>query len=604
MNEIDEFLERARSEGTLHSEGSFSLDVDRAKRLLDQYQFSDPNWYLLKLVQAAVACGASEINMVFRSDCVQVTILGNDMLLIQTKDVLEIMLQREQFQQGALKQLAIGLNAALAKSPERVEWSVWNPFLQEVLTLDRQNSSLSRLRERPQCLEDVGSRSFYQFSLFRTADEEYQLESQSEQSWIQKLGSWLNRKRPQKAEVAEDHHRIAQRCQFTPITVRVDGRIVNQPDRLRKVANSNRQIGLEVSVLDACCNSIGLCRYDASPKHPHLQVRLENAGESLVLSKHPNWTKGLLSAHLICPSDSSKKKGQLIVVHYGVTLEELESPLPDQSIDLILSSEGLGVDLSEQSIIKNELLDRRTAEVYNLVLGLLEKAPPQREGAKVFLESQYKYMKHPAEYRTSLPERYKSPLCQATVPFFAPILASLVPDDDLLDVGATTSGLLSRLGRLDNTKVRLELPEPGLGQLTSPANVWPAIPPGSPVGWLDWVKGAIHCVANNDFYKFSQDNLLGPYLEGPSRLEEGVVAEFWPDQQLRSLYYQSSGQKMGWILTLAQKQLYGTISHATDSYQEIYQGRQVRANSLQPRHEVWYTWVNGWIEAVYRDALW
>ncbi len=594
MSDIEDFLEKARSEGTLHSEGSFSIDADRAKRLLETYQFSDPNWYLLKLVQAAVACGASEMNITFRSDCVQVIILGNNMLLIQTKDILEMMLQREQFHQGALKQLAIGLNAALAKSPERVEWSVWNPFLQEVLTLNQQGSSLDRLRQRPHCLQEVGARSFYQFSLYRTPVPANAPETKTSETWAQKLTSWLHKKAPQIEQTMDEHHSLSEKCQFAPIVIRVDGRRVNQPDKLRNTVDGDGQIGFEASLLHIGPNSIGIGRFDPHPRTPHRQLRLENASDCLVESKNPRWTKALFSGHLTYPTTSffASKVAKLFLVHYGVTLEELPYQSAYPSMNLVMSSEGLSVDLSEQSVIKNELLERRLSDIADLIQTILEQAAP-RPGW------------NDDQYRRSAASRFASKLTHEIEPFFAPIPASLVPDDPLLDIGATNNGLLTRLSRIDNSKVKLELPDPGVGHLHSPAKVWPNEPPGEPDRWLEWVKGAICCVAQNDFYRFNASNLTGPYIApSASPDQEGVMAEFWPDGQLRTLYYQSEGQKVGWILSLAQAQLSGKVTHAKDNYEEIFLKGQVHSNSLKPQPEIWHTWVSRWIEAVYRDALW
>jgi hypothetical protein len=59
--ELDRFLDDSRSPGTHISEGSFTLNADRARKKLEQYQLDEPRKYLLKLVQAAVASHTDKI---------------------------------------------------------------------------------------------------------------------------------------------------------------------------------------------------------------------------------------------------------------------------------------------------------------------------------------------------------------------------------------------------------------------------------------------------------------------------------------------------------------------------------------------------------------
>ena len=55
--EVEDLLSQLTAEGQLQSSGAFTVDLSRAKDKLARFQFEDPFYYILKLVQAAVAEG-------------------------------------------------------------------------------------------------------------------------------------------------------------------------------------------------------------------------------------------------------------------------------------------------------------------------------------------------------------------------------------------------------------------------------------------------------------------------------------------------------------------------------------------------------------------
>ncbi|MBI3930155.1 MAG: hypothetical protein HY319_31755 [Armatimonadetes bacterium] len=75
METIDGFLQQVRDAGDLDSRGRFSYDLERAVPLLARFQLPDPSHYVLRLVAAAFAGGASRLeidqkgtNLEFRFD--------------------------------------------------------------------------------------------------------------------------------------------------------------------------------------------------------------------------------------------------------------------------------------------------------------------------------------------------------------------------------------------------------------------------------------------------------------------------------------------------------------------------------------------------------
>ena len=74
--EVDDLLSQLSNEGQLQSSGSFTVDLSRAKEKLARYVFEDPFYYILKLVQAAVAGGGREFSLTSGPTEVAVAVLG------------------------------------------------------------------------------------------------------------------------------------------------------------------------------------------------------------------------------------------------------------------------------------------------------------------------------------------------------------------------------------------------------------------------------------------------------------------------------------------------------------------------------------------------
>lgn len=69
---MDDFLEELRGEGRPDSEGRFSVDHVRAGELLQRYRLPSASMWVLKAVQAAVALGASRVDVTAEGDRVEV----------------------------------------------------------------------------------------------------------------------------------------------------------------------------------------------------------------------------------------------------------------------------------------------------------------------------------------------------------------------------------------------------------------------------------------------------------------------------------------------------------------------------------------------------
>lgn len=309
MSQIDEFLEAARQEGTVESAGQFTLDRARAEEYLNQYQLADKHHYLLKLVQCAVQAGASEIHFKLARDSVEATITGSHLDRFETSDVLSTMLQQSVERKGALKSLSIAISAALALDPISVEWCVWNSYHQERLLLDEHGCSLQKL-SAPPFPDSLKSRQIKSGYLFRLSRKETPPEQPVKNlGWLEQLGQfWKGRCSPAQLN-SHEHQLLSTKAQFAPIVVKLDGRTLNRPSDFipAKLNPSSRM--LELSILDASRNSIGLPILSEQDQLieqlGHRLIQLENENdEKLSVSFGGEWRRGFLHCAAAYPTTS------------------------------------------------------------------------------------------------------------------------------------------------------------------------------------------------------------------------------------------------------------------------------------------------------------
>lgn len=121
MSRIDDLMADLRSEGTVHSEGGFTLDRDKAREKMRQFQLADPREYLLQLVRAAHCQGATRIDIELDADDMQVRFDGATFTERDFEELYDALFGRADDPAIAgRRHLALGLNAALGLDPRRI----------------------------------------------------------------------------------------------------------------------------------------------------------------------------------------------------------------------------------------------------------------------------------------------------------------------------------------------------------------------------------------------------------------------------------------------------------------------------------------------------
>ena len=116
MAELDAIAQRLRAEGRAAATGGFTLDAERAREKLRQFQLADPHRYVLLMVQALAVRGATAVHA--RVDTSSLT-LESDAQPFSFEELSELypLLFSERAPPPGLRELALALNAAMALNP-------------------------------------------------------------------------------------------------------------------------------------------------------------------------------------------------------------------------------------------------------------------------------------------------------------------------------------------------------------------------------------------------------------------------------------------------------------------------------------------------------
>ncbi|MCA9791169.1 MAG: hypothetical protein KC910_05215 [Candidatus Eremiobacteraeota bacterium] len=126
MDPLEQLLQARRAEGAFDSSGDFTIELSRARAKLARFQLADPDYFVLKLLQAAVAGGATLGSFRFRLSYLRFLFaLPDDSVLFDQDRLFEALALPGLCPPGAIRHLAISVTAGLTTHPVRVVWSTW-----------------------------------------------------------------------------------------------------------------------------------------------------------------------------------------------------------------------------------------------------------------------------------------------------------------------------------------------------------------------------------------------------------------------------------------------------------------------------------------------
>ncbi|MBX7079563.1 MAG: hypothetical protein K1X88_10280 [Nannocystaceae bacterium] len=124
MSDVERVIAQLRDEATLAARGTFTLDRERAREKMRQFQLADPRRWILLLLRAAILRGATRVEISVARDLMVVRFDGPPLLRSDFEQLYASMFSSiDEPQIEARRDLALSLNAALALAPEvlRVE---------------------------------------------------------------------------------------------------------------------------------------------------------------------------------------------------------------------------------------------------------------------------------------------------------------------------------------------------------------------------------------------------------------------------------------------------------------------------------------------------
>jgi hypothetical protein len=210
---MTDLLAKLREAGAVEAKGRFTLDSDKAREKLRQYQLADPHRYVLLLVEAMVLAGARKLEFQIDADDVRLRCFCRPFRHEQLDDLYASLFveldasldERERAHLRGLQQLAFALNSAMALNPRFIRV--------ESIDADGQGVVLVLEPERPDRLERItgcepGTRVHVR-DRFRP-------------------GLLVEFFRSVGGNVAEQQL-LRKHCRWSPATIELDGRVISGP---------------------------------------------------------------------------------------------------------------------------------------------------------------------------------------------------------------------------------------------------------------------------------------------------------------------------------------------------------------------------------------
>lgn len=205
MNRVDSFLEGLQRDGDFESIGRFTLDPAKAREKLQKFQLVEPHAYPVHLVAAAVASGATRIDLQVDADDLRLDFDGRAFPAEEMENLFASLFASERHPGLIrLQELAIGLNAALVARPRSIDVESWNETGGIHLRLSPDRERLERVRPGPP--GDLSTRIHVRQRL-----------------GLKTVLRFLSKRTP------PEESAVRQRCGLCPVPLRLNGELLSSP---------------------------------------------------------------------------------------------------------------------------------------------------------------------------------------------------------------------------------------------------------------------------------------------------------------------------------------------------------------------------------------
>lgn len=198
--DINQFLNSQLEVGEVQSEGEFTISLDKARKKLAEFQLTDPHFYILKIIQAAVACGSGRVDVKLKRSGVAVH-FATASPAFSEKSLMDALANPAGATPGTLECLAIGINSSLVGDPQEVTFAWWDGNTGRAVQVKDDVMSIVQVPDQPDNPEGI---FLCRFEIVKTG------------------GSWF------RSASSDEHAILTTHCQFAAVEIYLDGRALDK----------------------------------------------------------------------------------------------------------------------------------------------------------------------------------------------------------------------------------------------------------------------------------------------------------------------------------------------------------------------------------------
>lgn len=121
MSSIDQVIERSRQPGSLSERKRFTVARSRAIQKMREFALADRSYYILEWIQAAVANGATYLDIAIEWSEVRLSYVGGGFTRSELEALFDFLFaSKDDLEVADIRQLALGVNALLGENPDRI----------------------------------------------------------------------------------------------------------------------------------------------------------------------------------------------------------------------------------------------------------------------------------------------------------------------------------------------------------------------------------------------------------------------------------------------------------------------------------------------------